>query len=720
MTSNVSNYSQNIDTNFPVQGQDNPSQGFRDNFAQIRMALETASQELSELQYSSTASSYNLPIATSTRLGGVRIGANISIVPNGVDAGTISVAAPYVLPVADSSTLGGVKQGANVTIGGDGTISVATPYVLPTATDVVVGGIRIGGGLVADSEGVVSLDTTIPFPYAYNTATVSSLGAVKIGANISIDGEGIISVTAPYVLPIANNSILGGVLQGDNVNIAPDGRISVAAPYVLPQASNSILGGVKIGDNISIDVDGVISVATPYVLPLASTSTLGGVIAGDNVTIDSSGVISVTAPYVLPIAAPTVLGGVKQGNNITIDGSGFISATVNTATNITAGIVKIGNNITTDEDGTISVEFVDTNSSIIPRSDVTYDLGSSARRWRDLYLSSSTIYLGSATITTQDGNIFIPDLKTSKLGVVALGPVIDQITQDGESRYTVDRTFWRTYGGLRGPYTITPTVEFTNQSFYDGDPSVRQPRYEVELDNSGYITDIVIKDPGYFPDGSFNFVQDGIHITPANTETVTLVARIAGIQSPINGTYTGQFNGNAISYVYGGSEPAYGITLTGEGSTTTFAGLNSWRLPFGYYVLDTENFTMSPTDETSIGQGSPVIEIVGSLDYSYLWPEWTFFGEEVRSLSFNDGTTSITQDANVGGKVITGEGVQFPDGTVQTSAIPVLPSYTTAQLATNFSTTATGTFVFVTNAPGGAQPCYFNGTSWKTVAGTTI
>lgn len=43
------------------------------------------------------------------------------------------------------------------------------------------------------------------------------------------------------------------------------------------------------------------------------------------------------------------------------------------------------------------------NTSLIPDTDVTYDLGSSNYRWRDLYLSGSTIDLGGATIS-QDNN----------------------------------------------------------------------------------------------------------------------------------------------------------------------------------------------------------------------------------------------------------------------------------------------------------------------------
>jgi len=41
---------QDIDEEFPVPGQDNDSQGFRDNFSEIKSALETANIELTDLK----------------------------------------------------------------------------------------------------------------------------------------------------------------------------------------------------------------------------------------------------------------------------------------------------------------------------------------------------------------------------------------------------------------------------------------------------------------------------------------------------------------------------------------------------------------------------------------------------------------------------------------------------------------------------------------------
>lgn len=48
MTSNIN--TTNLDTLYPLAGQDNDSQGFRDNFANIKTNLDTAKSEITDLQ----------------------------------------------------------------------------------------------------------------------------------------------------------------------------------------------------------------------------------------------------------------------------------------------------------------------------------------------------------------------------------------------------------------------------------------------------------------------------------------------------------------------------------------------------------------------------------------------------------------------------------------------------------------------------------------------
>ena len=73
---------------------------------------------------------YDLPVATSSTLGGVKVGANLSIDENGV----LSAQASPELEIASSTVLGGIKVGSNLTIDANGKLSAKIP-VLDVTTD---------------------------------------------------------------------------------------------------------------------------------------------------------------------------------------------------------------------------------------------------------------------------------------------------------------------------------------------------------------------------------------------------------------------------------------------------------------------------------------------------------------------------------------------------------------------------------------------------------
>jgi hypothetical protein len=47
--------------------------------------------------------------------------------------------------------------------------------------------------------------------------------------------------------------------------------------------------------------------------------------------------------------------------------------------------------------------------NIVPDTDIAYDLGSTSNRWRDVYLSGDTIYLGDTQIKVTDGSVLLGD-----------------------------------------------------------------------------------------------------------------------------------------------------------------------------------------------------------------------------------------------------------------------------------------------------------------------
>ena len=105
---------------------------------------------------------------------------------DGIDAGANN----YILPVASSSALGGIKigyseNGKNYPVELDSQKAYVnvpwtdTVYTLPTASSTVLGGIKIGTGLSIDGSGVVTADEV-------TTSAVSSAGALmKTGGTMT-------------------------------------------------------------------------------------------------------------------------------------------------------------------------------------------------------------------------------------------------------------------------------------------------------------------------------------------------------------------------------------------------------------------------------------------------------------------------------------------------------------------------------------------------------
>ena len=76
---------------------------------------------------------YILPTATSSTLGGVKIGDNIDI----DSTGHISV------PIASQSSVGLVKVGTGLAVSSDGTLTATGTYELPEATKTTLGGVYV-------------------------------------------------------------------------------------------------------------------------------------------------------------------------------------------------------------------------------------------------------------------------------------------------------------------------------------------------------------------------------------------------------------------------------------------------------------------------------------------------------------------------------------------------------------------------------------------------
>ena len=112
-----------------------------------------------------------------------------------VSGGGSSGGSNYTLPTASSSTLGGVKIGSGLTINTSGVVSADVTASTLTAYAKIT---DLSAVAKSGSYNDLSNKPTIPAAYTLPNATSSTLGGVKVGSNISVS-NGTISVTKSNV-----------------------------------------------------------------------------------------------------------------------------------------------------------------------------------------------------------------------------------------------------------------------------------------------------------------------------------------------------------------------------------------------------------------------------------------------------------------------------------------------------------------------------------------
>lgn len=164
-------------------------------------------------------------------------------------SGTLSWQTPastYTLPVATATVLGGVKQGSNVTIAADGTISVAAAPAASTIPPQPLGVVANTGNsaMYARADHVHLLPTYAelgPLP----RASIGNPGAVVAGDGLIIsgDGTGTLSVDRASISGISQTAA-----DARYVNITGD---TMTGNLSLSQAGDSAVGVTTTGGNIA-------------------------------------------------------------------------------------------------------------------------------------------------------------------------------------------------------------------------------------------------------------------------------------------------------------------------------------------------------------------------------------------------------------------------------------------------------------------------------------
>jgi hypothetical protein len=112
---------------------------------------------------------------------------------------------------------------------------------------------------------------------------------------------------------------------------------------------------------------------------------------------------------------------------IIFDSNGELTGNVGFTFNTTSG------NLAVPGSGTFA-------GSLLPNANSTFDLGTSTSRWKDLYLSGTTIYIGNSTIASSNGNLILTNGDGGQLIVSGNGTTTSTSITNQNSNVIVNPT----------------------------------------------------------------------------------------------------------------------------------------------------------------------------------------------------------------------------------------------------------------------------------------
>jgi hypothetical protein len=193
------------------------------------------------------------------------------------------------------------------------------------------------------------------------------------------------------------------ITAGDGISGSGTGEGS--APTIAVVAGTGVVSnatGVHIGQAVGTTSD------VQFGIVNAASHTVGSAFIANSTAIVSTGFANIATSV---NSAMLTVGTAFIANTTGAYHTGLVNAAslnVGTAFIANSTQVTMDNNVVV---GSSSADSVTVNagvaSSLVPSANITYDLGTSTKRWKDLYLAGSTITIGTTSISATDGTLSI-------------------------------------------------------------------------------------------------------------------------------------------------------------------------------------------------------------------------------------------------------------------------------------------------------------------------
>jgi hypothetical protein len=365
---------------------------------------------------------------------------------------------------------------------------------------------------------------------------------------------------------------------------------------------NNAFGSYALYRNTVDDYNAAFADFALYNLSTGSSNAAVGQAAGFNLISGEGNVIigRGAAPSLLSGSNNTIIGGITPNADINTPVFGLSTGSFNTiiGSNIKGLPSTLNSNIIIANGlGIIRAQHDATNwtlsGSLLPTLTDTFDLGSSSNRWKDLYLSGSTIYLGNIELKEQAGNFvavsgsggvgFSGSFTGSLFGTASYAANI--YNSDGELEGN------RVIGsGSNYTLTLAPTLIFKNSV-----TELNRKSTFNELNNTTGSTSASLS-----VYGNINSVSESFKIINGISNTINAVYDFDGGLFASNGVNTNiNLVGKQLTSRIGGQAGLFSVTRGGfsgsndisENGFNTLTGLRSGVFINGGPYTSTSSFT---------------------------------------------------------------------------------------------------------------------------------